>query len=59
MSEVERRPVHEESEAPARKPYEKPEVVYEARLEVQAGSPLRVPPDPLDPPFDLEGIFGP
>jgi len=33
--------------------------VYEAGLEVQAGTPLRIPNDPLDLPFDLEGIFGP
>lgn len=53
MSEVERRPALEELEAQAKKPYEKPEVVYEARLEVQAGSPLRIPPDP----YDLEDLF--
>ena len=58
MSEVKRGPVFEEPEAPAKKPYERPEVVYEARLEVQAGTPLRIPPDPFDLPFDLEGIFG-
>ena len=56
MSEVEHRPISEEPEAPARKLYEKPEVVYEARLEVRAGSPLMSPP--IDP-FDLEDIFGP
>jgi len=51
MTEVERQPTFEEPEAPLRKPYEKPEVVYEARLEVRAGSPLGMPDmfDPLDP----------
>lgn len=32
----------------SKKPYQKPEVVHELRLEVQAGSPLRKLPDPLD-----------
>lgn len=31
-----------------RKPYEEPAVVYESALEVRAGSPLGVFPDPLD-----------
>lgn len=31
-----------------RKPYEQPAVVYEADLEVRAGTPLGLP-DPLDP----------
>ncbi|MDH7487675.1 MAG: hypothetical protein QHJ81_15565 [Anaerolineae bacterium] len=43
------------TETPPKKPYEKPRVVYEAQLEVRAGSPLGVPPNP----FDLGGMFGP
>jgi hypothetical protein len=31
-----------------RKPYEEPAVVYESTLEVRAGSPLSIVPDPLD-----------
>jgi hypothetical protein len=31
----------------SRRPYEPPQVVYEAQLEVRAGSPLGIP-DPLD-----------
>jgi len=60
MSELEHQPFHEEpgvplgqglpDQKPVRKPYGKPGVVYEARLEVRAGTPL-VPP-PFDP-FDL------
>ena len=51
MSEIKRQSTCEEPEAPSRKPYEKPGVVYEARLEVRAGSPLGMPDmfDPLDP----------
>lgn len=36
-----------------RRPYEPPAVVYEAKLEVRAGSPMGVP-DPLD----LFGVAG-
>ena len=36
-----------ESQNTERKPYESPAVVYEAPLEVRAGSPLG--PSPLDP----------
>ena len=32
----------------ARKPYQRPAVVYEARLEAQAGSPIEGFPDILD-----------
>lgn len=32
----------------SKKPYQKPAVVHELRLEVQAGSPIRKLPDPLD-----------
>jgi len=32
----------------ARKPYQRPAVVYEARLEAQAGSPIDGIPDILD-----------
>lgn len=28
--------------------YETPDVIYEGKLEVQAGSPLGIPEDPLD-----------
>ncbi len=35
------------SHAP-KKPYERPAIVHELQLEVQAGSPLRKLPDPLD-----------
>ncbi len=31
-----------------KKPYERPAIVHEMRLEVQAGSPIRKLPDPLD-----------
>jgi|GEM_PF-6568077 len=36
---------------PTRKPYEAPAIVYEAPLEVRAGSPLSIEahPDPEDP----------
>lgn len=32
-----------------RKPYEEPAVVYESALEVRAGTPVSIFPDPLDP----------
>lgn len=32
--------------------YEAPEIIYEGNLEVQAGSPLGIPDDPLD----LDGL---
>lgn len=44
-----------QTDTPPKKPYEKPEVVYDAPLEVRAGSPLGMPPDP----FDLGRMFGP
>lgn len=37
-----------ESHAKTRKPYAKPEIIYELELETRAGSPLSVP-DPFDP----------
>ena len=39
-----------------RRPYEPPQIIYEARLEVRAGSPLSQT-DPLDPlnPLKVDG----
>jgi len=49
MQESGCQPTMSKSDAPARKPYEPPEVVYETWLEIRAGSPL-MPPffDPLN-----------
>ncbi|GEM_PF-1710888 len=34
--------------SPPKKPYTKPAIIHELRLEVHAGSPIRRLPDPLD-----------
>ncbi|HIC90220.1 MAG TPA: hypothetical protein EYP04_12575 [Anaerolineae bacterium] len=46
-------PVVEEREKPvetiSRMPYEPPCILYDAQFDVSAGSPLGLPPDPVDP----------
>ncbi|MDQ7028877.1 MAG: hypothetical protein Q9O62_03425 [Ardenticatenia bacterium] len=37
-----------QNSSPEKKPYTKPAIIHEMRLEVHAGSPIRRPPDPLD-----------
>ena len=48
MEETEAQTPSQSEKADARKPYIKPEIIFDLKLETRAGSPLRLP-DPLDP----------
>ncbi len=52
MEETDQHPPSHSDEADARKPYSKPEIIYNLELETRAGSPLGIPDtlDPLDTP---------